>query len=230
MERCLITGASGGIGRAMAVRLASKERLLLLHGRNRGKLDETSAMVHARGGQFKLLVYDLADSTAVDRLVAEVGSVPLHTLIHSAGVAVVKPMEEHTPAEWQGVLAVNVTAPFLLTRKLLPFMPSGASIVNILSVAAKSGFANWSSYCMSKFALDGFMQSVREEVRSRGIRVISIYPQATVTGIWTGVPGDWPRDRMMAPEQVAEAVAFALSRPADVLVEDISLGNLGGNL
>ncbi|MEW6052113.1 MAG: SDR family oxidoreductase [Candidatus Zixiibacteriota bacterium] len=230
MERCLITGASGGIGRAVALRLALKQRLLLLHGRDRARLGETAAQVASQGGQSRQLVGDLADTAAVERVIADIGHEPLQMLVHSAGIAIVKPMDEHSVEEWQQVLAVNVTAPFLLTQKLLPLMPPGASVVNILSVAAKVPFAGWSSYCMSKFALDGFMRSVREEVRSRGIRVINIYPQATATAIWNGVPGDWPRERMMAPEQVAEAVAFALSRPADLLVEDISLGNLGGNL
>lgn len=128
------------------------------------------------------------------------------------------------------MVAVNVTAQFLLTKGLLPRLGPGASIVTILSVAARTPFAGWSSYCMSKFALDGFIRSIREELRPRGIRTINIYPQATATDIWATVPGDWPKEAMLAPEQVAEAVAFALSRPASVLVEDIALGNLGGNL
>src|SRR5438045_6962040 len=76
-------------------------------------------------------------------------------------------------------------------------MPPGASIVNILSIAAKTGFPNWSAYCMSKFALEGFFQSTREELRERKIRVINIYPAATDTNIWNSVEGDWPRGKMI---------------------------------
>jgi NADP-dependent 3-hydroxy acid dehydrogenase YdfG len=102
--------------------------------------------------------------------------------------------------------------------------------VNILSVAAKTGFANWSSYCMSKFALEGLSQSIREELREHKIRIINIYPAATDTEIWNNVEGDWPRHKMISPEEVASAVVFALSQPPDVLVENITLGNLSGSL
>jgi NAD(P)-dependent dehydrogenase (short-subunit alcohol dehydrogenase family) len=102
--------------------------------------------------------------------------------------------------------------------------------LNVLSIAAKTGFPNWSSYCMSKFALEGFSQAIREEFRPRGIRVINIYPAATNTDIWNDVEGDWPRDQMMAPADVADAVHFALSRPAGLLVENVTLGNVSGAL
>src|SRR5947209_11309337 len=91
-------------------------------------------------------------------------------------------------------------------------MRPGSSIVNILSIAAKTGFANWSAYCMSKFALEGFFQSVREELREHRIRVLNIYPAATNTEIWDDVAGEWPREKMISAEQVADAVAFALTR------------------
>jgi NAD(P)-dependent dehydrogenase (short-subunit alcohol dehydrogenase family) len=109
-------------------------------------------------------------------------------------------------------------------------MPAGANIVNILSVAAKNAFSGWSAYCMSKFALDGLMRAVREELRERGVRVINIYPAATDTEIWGAVEGTWPREKMMPASEVAEAVAYALARPMSVLVEDVTLGNLGGAL
>ena len=109
-------------------------------------------------------------------------------------------------------------------------MPPGSSIVNILSIAAKTGFANWSAYCMSKFALEGFSQSVREELRDHKIRVINVYPAAADTGIWNNIEGDWPRERMISPEEVAGAVAYALSRPHDVALENITLSSLTGNL
>jgi NADP-dependent 3-hydroxy acid dehydrogenase YdfG len=109
-------------------------------------------------------------------------------------------------------------------------MPPGSSIVNILSIAAKTGFANWSAYCMSKFAIEGFSQSVREELREHKIRVINIYPAATNTEIWNNVEGDWPRNKMISAEQVASAVVYALSRPVDVAVESITLSSATGNL
>ena len=83
---------------------------------------------------------------------------------------------------------------------------------------------------MSKFALEGFSQSVRAELREHRIRMINIYPAATNTEIWDDVAGDWPREKMISPEQVASAVAYALSRPENVAVDDITLSNAAGNL
>ena len=83
---------------------------------------------------------------------------------------------------------------------------------------------------MSKFALEGFFQSVREELRDRRIRVINIYPAATDTDIWSGIEGDWPRKKMISAEQVASTVAYALSRPPDVAVENITIASTTGNL
>ena len=118
----------------------------------------------------------------------------------------------------------------MLMQHFAPHMPPGSSIVNILSIAAKTGFANWSAYCMSKFALEGLSQCVREELRDRKVRVINVYPAATDTDIWSQVEGKWPRDHMMNATQVADAVAFALARPMDTLVENITLSSLVGNL
>ena len=83
---------------------------------------------------------------------------------------------------------------------------------------------------MTKFALEGFSQAIREELRPRGIRVINVYPAATNTDIWNGVAGDWPREKMMPPTEIADAVAFALSRPPEVAIENIDLLNVSGRL
>jgi NAD(P)-dependent dehydrogenase (short-subunit alcohol dehydrogenase family) len=230
MKRYLITGASRGIGRAIAENLANSETRLLLHGRDRAALSETERLVEAKGGQATLFVADLSDSTGVEELLGQVGAQPLDALINNAGVTFVKPFEALTLEEWRTTFAVNVTAPFLLIQRLTKTMRSGSSIVNILSIAAKNGFAGWSSYCASKFALEGFAQAVREELRPRRIRVINLYPGATDTGIWNTVEGNWPREKMMAPGEIGAAVAYALSRPNEVAVDGITLSNTAGRL
>ena len=230
MKRYLITGASRGIGRAIAEKLAGPDCTLLLHGRDREALAQSCAMVEAKGAKAIPLRYDLSDPAGVQKLIDETGAAPLDGLINNAGIAVVKPLGEITLAEWQSSFTLNVTAPFLLTQKLLPSMSAGSTIVNILSIAARTGFPNWSAYCMSKFALEGFSQSVREELRPRGIRVLNIYPAATNTEIWNAVEGEWPREKMLSAGEIGEAVAFALARPADVAVENIELKNVSGSL
>ena len=230
MKRILITGASRGIGRAIAAKLAAPDVTLLLHGRDTVALAETCKAVQPNCAGVVKLIHDLATEKGVSQLIAQVGSDPLDVLVNNAGIAVVKPFREITPEEWKQTLGVNVTAPFLLMQRFACQMPPGSSIVNILSIAAKTGFANWSAYCMSKFALEGFSQSVREELREHCIRMINIYPAATNTEIWNDVTGDWPREKMISAEQVADAVAFALARPHEVAVENITLSNAAGNL
>jgi NAD(P)-dependent dehydrogenase (short-subunit alcohol dehydrogenase family) len=230
MKRILITGASRGIGRAIAQKLAAPETTLLLHGRDTVALADTCKTVGSNCAGVVKLIHDLATEKGVTGLIAQVGGDPLDVLINNAGIAVVKPFREITPEEWKQTIGVNVTAPFLLMQRFAGQMRPGSSIVNILSIAAKTGFANWSAYCMSKFALEGLSQSIREELREHCVRVLNIYPAATNTEIWDDVAGDWPRGKMISPDQVADAVAFALSRPKDVAVENIALSNAAGNL
>src|SRR5213080_3024514 len=198
MRRYLITGASRGIGRAIAEKLAGEDTVLLLHGRDTVALAQTRKAVEPRCARVILLAHDLAKHSGVSDLIAEVGNEPIDLLVNNAGVAVVKPFTEITTIEWEQTVGVNITAPFLLTQRFAPRLPPGSSIVNILSVAAKRGFSNWSAYCMSKFALEGFSQSIREELRDRKIRVINVYPAATNTEIWNDVAGNWQREKMMS--------------------------------
>ncbi|PYL69370.1 MAG: short-chain dehydrogenase [Verrucomicrobia bacterium] len=230
MKRYLITGASRGIGRAIAEELTASDVELLLHGRDTVALAQTRKAVEPQCARVSLLIHDLATAHGVSDLIAEVGKEPIDLLVNNAGVAVAKPFTEITPIEWDQTVGLNITAPFMLMQHFAPRMPPGSSVVNVLSIAAKSGFANWSAYCMSKFALEGFSQSVREELRDRKIRVINIYPAATDTDIWDHIEGKWPRHKMISPKDVASAVAYALSRPADVALENITLSSLAGNL
>jgi NAD(P)-dependent dehydrogenase (short-subunit alcohol dehydrogenase family) len=230
MKRILVTGASRGIGRAIAEKLAGPEVELLLHGRDTVALAEVCKSVQARCARVTKLIHDFAVTSGVSDLIAEVGDAPLNVLVNNAGIAIVKPFGEITQVEWEQTLGVNVTAPFMLTQHFAPRMPPGSSIVNILSVAAKTGFSGWGAYCMSKFALEGFSQSVREELRDHKIRVINIYPAATDTDIWNKVEGKWPRNKMMSADEIAGAVAYALSRPADVALENITLTSVTGEI
>lgn len=230
MERILVTGASRGIGRAIAVRLAEPGRELILHGRDEAALAAAAAAAAGRGAAVRTVAADLCTPEGV-RLTAEAaGDGPLLALVHNAGGAVVKPVEQISLAEWRQSLDLGVTAPFLLTQVLLPRLEAGSAIVHVLSVAARQGFPGWGAYCAAKFALEGLSQCLRAELRGRGVRVVNVYPSATASELWDAVAGDWPRERMLAPAEVAEAVAYALGRPPEVLVEEVAVGHVSGTL
>src|SRR5438132_8174715 len=197
MRRYLITGASRGIGRAIAEKLAGEDTVLLLHGRDTVALAQTRKAVEPRCAKVSLLIHDLATPHGVSDLIAEVGREPIDLLVNNAGVAVVKPFGEITQIEWEQTVGINITAPFMLTQHFAPKMPPGSSVVNILSVAAKTGFPNWSAYCMSKFAVEGFSQSVREELRDRKIRVINVHPGAPKMKFGHDQRGARPREKLI---------------------------------
>lgn len=230
MKRYLITGASRGIGRAITLRLAASDVQLLLHGRDRVALAETCRAIKTKGSQFVQLIHDLATIRGVEDVIRQVGHEPIDLLVNNAGIAIVKPFTEITVEEWTQTIGVNLTAAFLLIKHFAPRMRLGASIVNILSIAAKHAYPNWSIYCASKFALDGLSAAIREELRPHKIRLLNIYPAATATEIWNNVAGEWPREKMMSAVDVAEAVAYAISQPAGVAIENITLASTTGTL
>src|ERR1700719_924244 len=151
MRRILITGPSRGIGRAITEILAAPDTELLLHGRETVALAEVCRSVQPRCAKVVKLIHDLALKAGVLKLIDGVGTAPVNVLVNNAGIAIVKPFAEITEVEWEQTLGVNVTAPFMLTHHFAPRMPPGSSIVNILSIAAKTAYAGWSVYCMSKF-------------------------------------------------------------------------------
>jgi len=229
VDRYLITGASRGIGRAIAIMLADKDKEVIIHGRDKKALDKTAQLVEKKGSKATKIVADLSNTKGVDYLIDEIGTKSIKAIINNAGITLVKPFEEITLEEWNNIFFINVTASFLLTQKLLPLLRKGSSILNILSTASRKGYTKWSAYCMSKYAMEGFTQSIRGELQPKGIRVINIYPGGTATDIWKDVPGEWDFKSMMKPTVVADAVKFALDNPSDVLIDNLTLQNTAGD-
>jgi len=225
MDRYLVTGASRGIGRAIAESLANNNSEILIHGRDEKALDKTALLVEKKGGTATRIIADISNPEGVDILIKETGSQPLKALINNAGIAITNTLEKITLEEWNRTFFVNVTAPFLLIKNLLPLLHKESSVVNILSIASHQGFQDWSVYCMSKYAMEGFTQSIKPELQPKGIRVINIYPGAINTDIWDDIPGEWNFDNMMTPEVVGDAVKFALDSPQAVLIDKLTLRN-----
>jgi NAD(P)-dependent dehydrogenase (short-subunit alcohol dehydrogenase family) len=223
MRKILITGASRGIGRATALALAGAETHLALSGRSIEALADTVRAVEQRGGHAHAVPMDLRDlaqvESAAHAVVAALGG--LDALVHNAGIFDVRPLAETDTAFFEDMLRVNLTAPMVLTRALMPALASSpkAAIVNVLSIAAEMGFPGNSAYSASKYGLRGLSDVWRPELAESGIRVCSVYPKGTDTSIFDGVPGDWDRAAMDPPEAVAALIVRAVndeSAPAEL--------------
>ena len=146
-------------------------------------------------------------------------------LVNNAGIAhALAPAQKLRLDIWKQVIDTNLTGTFLVTQAALPLMRSGGTIVNNLSVAAIQPFAGMSAYNASKYGAYGFTQALREDLRKSGIRVVALMPGATDTEIWGQFWPDAPREKMVSPQAVAEAVLHAVSAPTNASIDEIRLG------
>lgn len=220
MKTALITGASRGIGRAIALRLAREGYRVGLMARSVDKLTDLAVEISRAGGQADLEPADFANADAAANsaaaLAKRLGGVDV--LVHNAATFFEKPLGEMTTAETERLFAVNVTAPMAITRALLPLIgtsPNGR-IVFIGSTAALQGYVNQSAYVASKHALLGFARSLAIEVKALGVHVHTVSPGAVDTELIKGTYL-WERTRgqvMISPDDVAESVAFLIAQPA----------------
>jgi len=226
----VVTGASRGIGLAIAQALADAGCQVALAARFRdaGQIHK----IQRRLGAFAQSC-DVRDERSVAAFFAAVSERfgRLDVLVNNAGIGgPSRKVAQLSPGDWREVIETNLTGMFLCTRAALPLMKRGASIVNNLSVSAKVVFPGMSAYNASKHGAAGFTNTLREELRQRGIRVIGLYPGATDTAIWTQFWPQAPRRRMMAPETIARSVVFALSLPPEATVEELVIAPTGGAL
>lgn len=228
----LVTGGSQGIGLAIGYALAAEGCNLIISGRNQARLNGAAKEL-CKKTQVTALTCDVRDPRSVKRMFAAVTrkSKTLDILINSAGVAhAFKPTAEVSLKEWTDVIATNLTGTFLVTQAALPLMRRGGAIANVLSMSAKRAFPNLAAYNASKFGALGFTNTLREELRRQGIRVIAVLPGSTDTPIWDLLWPEAPRHKMIRPETVAEALVSALKLPPESTVEELAIMPTGGPL
>ena len=229
----LITGGNRGIGLAIARALAKEGCDLIITGRHRGSLQKASRELAHFGIRVVAEACDVRDRRSVEALVATVKKQfrRLDILINNAGVAHANLNVAELPVEdWKEVIDTNLTGTFLVTRAALPLMKRGGTIVNNLSIAAKRVFAGSSAYNASKHGALGLTDTLREELRPKGIRVIALLPGATDTDIWNTLWPDAARKEMMTPETIATAVVNALVLPENSTVEELTILPTAGTL
>ena len=229
----LVTGASRGIGLAMARSLAAEGCDLVITGRKLPPLEKAGRELTRIGSRVLAKVCDVRDPESVQSLAASVknqfGRVDI--LINNAGIAHPSvPVEKLSYTDWKAVIDTNLTGTFLVTRAILALMRNGGTVVNNLSVAAQRVFPGWSAYNASKHGALGLTNTLREELRPRGIRVIALLPGATDTDIWDTPWPDAPRKNMMAAQTVAKALVDALTLPDGSTVEELTIAPTSGSL
>jgi NAD(P)-dependent dehydrogenase (short-subunit alcohol dehydrogenase family) len=232
----LITGASGGIGEAIAIQLAREGARLVLNGRSAEKLDLVAERARDLSPSVETFAADLAEDDQVralaDRILAAFGGVDI--LVHSIGLFVGGSLATSPVEDLDRQYRINVHAPYLLTQVLLPSLLSRQGQVVFVNSGAGSNpaRAGWVGYAASKHALRAVADGLREEVNKQGVRVLTVFPGRTATAMqeevhrFEGRPYD--PERFLQPGDVASTVVNALSLPRTAEVTDIHVRPMRG--
>jgi short-subunit dehydrogenase len=231
---CIITGASKGLGKAMAERFAAGGYNIALIARDGQRLSAVQGELEARypGRRFQSFSLDMGNREQVDsfgRGLAKTG-VEVDVLINNAGQFIPGSVHNEPEGTLETLMAVNLYSAYHLTRHLLPAMMARRSghIFNICSVASFKAYPNGGAYSISKFALAGFSANLREELKPYGIKVTTVYPGAAYTDSWAGSGID--PQRIMEAGDVAEMVYTASRLSPQATVEEILLRPQLGDL
>lgn len=231
-----MTGASRGIGRAIAHALAQAGYDVALVSRSLETLRPVQESLASYGVVAKAYAVDLAEMEGLrDRLAAVLDDFgPLSVVVNNAGMGYTGALDTMPLADWQRVMDLNVTSVFQCLQAVLPALRTsgGGTIVNIASVAAKSAFPDWGAYTVSKAALVALSRVLAVEERPHGIRVVTVSPGSVNTPLWDTdtVQADFDRSSMLTPEIVAQTVLHTILMPPQAVIEDLTLMPAGGAL
>ena len=238
----VITGGGTGIGYYTARLLAVIGCEVIITGRRQRvladavkKLNGEVAQIHGAGGggEVRAEVCDVSDEKAVARLAASVKRTHgrIDILFNNAGVMQrIIHIDKLDLKHWYEVMEANLTGTFLMTRAALPLMGAGGTIINNISVSAYENFAGGAAYNAAKAGALSFTRTLRNEVRERGIRVVAVVPGATDTPMWEQFWADAPREKMVHPAAVADAVVSTILLPGNAVVEEIRIAPTSGSL
>ena len=228
----LVTGASRGIGAAIAFTLAQAGSELFLVARTEEGLRRTQQRITDAGGRANYACGDVSAETDVRQIIAKVLAQygRLDILINCAGIGVFGPLLETSVSDWDRVMATNVRGPFLFSREAVPAMAQtgGGCIINIASVVGVKGYINQSAYAASKHALLGMTKVLAQEVQPLGIRVHVVCPGGVDTDMVAQSRPDLDRARLIKPEEVASVVLFLVSQQGNAIVDQINLRRANG--
>jgi NAD(P)-dependent dehydrogenase (short-subunit alcohol dehydrogenase family) len=222
-QRALVTGATSGIGRAVALQLAHDGAEVMVHGRDGERGAQTVKEITAAGGRASFIAADLGNAADVQRLASDAGDVDI--LINNAGISVFGPTAEFDIAAFDKMFASNVRAPFLLVAALAPGMAARGhgSIVSLSSMAGGVGLVGGAAYGATKASLEAMTRAWAAEYSARGVRVNAIAPGPVYTPTPSGpefitaLGETTPMHRASQPEEIAEVISFLASPRASYI-------------
>lgn len=223
----LVTGASRGIGRAIAVKLAQNGVNLVLNSTSLENLRSVEKEVAHYSVGVLLCPGNLADAEVPGKIIKSTvehfGG--LDILINNAGIAMQKPLIHTTADEWDLHMAVNARAPFLLCKEAVPYLKKSdaATIINIASVVGTKGYVNQGAYTASKHALMGMTKVLAQELYESNIRVHVISPGGVVTDMIKEMRPDLDSSELILPEEIADIVLFLLIHRGNAVIDEINV-------
>jgi NAD(P)-dependent dehydrogenase (short-subunit alcohol dehydrogenase family) len=222
-----ITGASRGIGSAVASRLAEEGASVVLAARSMPDLERVRDDIRAHAGQACCVPLDVTQEEQVravmQSIMREHGR--LDIVVNSAGIGVFRPLLETSGDDWDRVMATNARGPFLVCREAAPLMActGGGCIVNISSVVGVKAYVNQGAYTASKHALMGMTEVLAQELQPLGIRVHALCPGGVDTDLAAHARPDLDRTALMTTEEIAEIVMFLVQQRGNAIVDQINV-------
>ncbi|MDE0085171.1 MAG: SDR family NAD(P)-dependent oxidoreductase [Candidatus Poribacteria bacterium] len=221
----VVTGASKGIGKAIAVALADAGAKVVLAARTRQVVEQSAADLKKTGADAIAVPTDVTDVDAVQNLIQRTLDTyqNLDILINNAGSGKFGTVVDFDPSDWDSVVNSNLKGIYLCAKYALPHLlaQGGGQIINVLSIAAKVAFPASSAYCAAKAGALALTKVLAAEVRDQNIRVTAVLPGSVETPFWDDIPQHPDFEKMLKPEHVANAVLSVCQQPIGMVTEEI---------
>ena len=227
----IITGASTGIGRALAMEL-SNNYFIYLVSRNINNLNKTKEIIKNKKNDCEIITADLTNKQSVEKIYNKISNIDnIELLINNAGIAIFKDISNTSINDWDKTINVNLRGSFLMTKLIIDNFKSKKSgkIVFINSSAGLKPFKNSSAYVASKYGLRGFASSLREELREFNVKVISVFPGAVDTPLWDNKNAEDIREDMMNVNDLCQTITHSINAPNNCVVEEILIKSTLGD-